>query len=262
MILKHRMTKMKKDETTNLKSISMKAKFIFLTLIVMLLPGLYGETDKEHKSVELSPHKVFILVKYEALSTEPTPVRFNLERDGRLLRVIDNITGEQFYEIIAPREAVIDARLDRGFDGFYKAYVLPSGDLLLDYHGSEEKVYYSKGNNSFTLLPSYLKKDGEYFLANGWDCIKDGFLISFSRIDFHSSHYVLFELNSGKVYEVMPPEDIQESHYLVRSIDKSLGIVELQAYTIDGDPDNPELHHDADIILKDFLGIYKIVEKP
>lgn len=238
-----------------MKLTSSKYKAILLALLALTLQSANGEDEQKYLAVDLSLNKSFAFEKIEGFKPEAVADKYKLEQKGHLLQVIEAKTSEKLYELAAPPATDIDPKLDRGFEGFRGAAALPSGDLILYYYGTR-KVYYSKASKVFTLLPSYLKRDGKHYLANGWNILTDELLIS-SCGDDGSDQYVVYELSSGKVYRVEIPTQFKEPHFLLKNLDKVQGIVEVETYEIDG-----EIGHDPDIIIKESLGWYKVKEKP
>lgn len=233
-----------------------KHKAILFALLTLASQIVNGEEEGKFLSFDLSPEKAFMFEKIAGAKPEAIPHKYKVEQKGRWLQVVDVNTNAKIYEIMAPPAADIDPKLDKGFEGFKDAVALASGDLILYYYGTR-KVYYSKVSKAFTLLPSYLKRDGKHYLANGWRNLTADLLISSCRREDGSSRYVVYELSSSKVYDVDVPNGFKEPNFLVHSLDESQGIVQLEAYEVDG-----EIGHDPDIIIKESLGWYKIKAKP
>ena len=243
-----------------MKSLTIKYAITLALFLTISLQSLEAEDKEKHLSVSLSPDKIFAFEKIMGAKPEAEANRYKIEQKKRLIQVIEVKTSNKLYEVKAPPIADIDPKLDRGFEGFKDAAALPSGDLILYYYASEEKIYYSRTSKTFTLLPSYLKRNEIHYTANGWRSITSELLIS-SCWDRDSAEddpdqYVVYELSSGKVYDVKVPKGFSAHKFLVNNLDKSQGIVELQAYEIDGDP-----RHDPDIITKGSLGWYRIKQK-
>jgi hypothetical protein len=238
-----------------MNKLTIKYRGALLALAGLLLQSVNGEDEEKYLSVDLSPVKVFVFEKLKGAKPIPVVDKYKVEQNGRLLQVVEVETNEKIYEITAPLAADIDTKLDKGYEGFKGASATSIGDLILNYYGTR-KVHYSRISKKFTLLPSYLKRDGKDYRANGWRNLTGELLISPCGED-SLNQYVAYELSSGKVYAIKVPDGFTEPNFLVNSLDKSQGIVELQAYDIDG-----EIGHDPDIIIKGSLGWYKIRQKP
>jgi len=243
-----------------MKLLTVKYAITLASFLTISLQSLKGDDEGKYLSVSLSPDKIFVFEKIEGAKSEAVTDRYKVEQKKRLLQVVEVKTSEKLYEMTAPLATDIDPKLDKGFEGFRGATVLPSGDLILYYYGTR-KVYYSRTSKTFTLLPSYLKRNKIHYTANGWWSVTAELLISpcwdRGSAEDDPDEYVVYELGSGKVYNVEMPDNFKKTHFLLNSLDSTQGIVEVETYVADGDA-----RHDPDIIVTGSLGWYKIKVKP
>lgn len=237
-----------------MKSLIAKSVMIVFSNFFLVPQCVKGADEVKHPLANLSADKVFVFEAIEAANFHAIVDKYRVEQKGRLLQVIEVESNGKLYEIEAPALDDIDPKLGRGVEKFRSAYALPKGDMILDYEDSIF-VLYQRNSQKFIGLPGYVSINQTIYQTGSWVSLTDKLLIA-PFGDGGSDRYAVYEMGSGKVYDVEVPEEFRRPHFILKNQDDSQGVVEVENYVFDGD-----MGHDPDITITGSLGLYQIKEK-
>ena len=239
----------------------------FLVLTITLFLCLIGTGNSQpvaegillKGTTPLSYEKTFQLKKHESPLPEKKEGIYVCEVDlqNKIIKVKKK-TGEEYYQIKIPSIETLSPKLKR-YDGeaFRKAKATLNGDIILCYHEMDE-FYYSKGDDTFFLLPSYTKEEDQVQQFSYWEQIDEDYFLSiyFDGVSTNCSGYAMFHAETKKLYKLKIPADmIIEGEYINLAVyDPSSRIVHAERYK-DSDPRLEE-----DFVFIADAGYYKIEE--